>query len=328
MPPGGRTEFSQALRRHEAGGRLKAAFDACNQDWRLDRYDRTTLTRWLEGSVPNREDFVQRLAAELDDPGIIRAWETDREARSSDTRSIITRYRHLSTDDRRLVRKAILDEIGHEEVRSSYSIRMDLFDSKDPGFYQVTLSVNWSGPLVSGAEVIFVAEEDALADAYLNERCIFRDVVHLDPDHFDRAFGPGGEHLPHLTYSPIIDGVQKPSTDCQPTVTRPGVIAFDTEEQKQAEIRLRASFPLTHEIPFRVVLFGHYQIKGPARLTFVTRSQNAGPPRALTFLGNPRSWAPITGVGNDELEVAILENQSVDGSGTGVIFFWPQPLAS
>ncbi|MEM7323295.1 MAG: hypothetical protein AAF531_09425, partial [Actinomycetota bacterium] len=102
--------FVEALSAHD-GPTLRDAFERANA--RADhKLHRTTLTRWLDGSVPNDGAFVKLLAEELRDDGLFSAWETARGRKApSGHRSVVTRFDGLSPEDRKK---------AYAEIRRSY----------------------------------------------------------------------------------------------------------------------------------------------------------------------------------------------------------------
>lgn len=317
--------FSAALAAHEAG-ELRRAFDTCNQAPGLSRFHRTTLQRWLDGSIPTRGPFIQCLADQLGDPRLYQAWEEARsQPKISDRQAVIDAFESLAEHDRSVafheIRKRHLSHF--HSVRSRFSMRVNLGDDPDHrDLLRIRVSVNWMGRIPARATVIFVTDQAGLGEAYATSECIFREVIELDASRLDSLLSAGDHQI--LAYTPLA-GDHQAMTRFVGDYAGNGVFQFDNPEVENAQIRLSLSYPFPRGVQTYPVLFGEYQIAGVAEITVAVQSKDITQPRGIAFLppGERRNWA-VDALRDDELVVYAGRPDMILSDGDGVVLSWTE----
>lgn len=323
--------FAEALRRIDRR-RLNAAFEHCNHLSDVDGYDRTALHRWLAGSVPGREDFVVRLAQELQDDALVDAWRASRATTTAtDVKAVVTRFSGLSADDKLAAFNEIREELAASAtlpVRRNFRMRVELHDGS-PGDssganvhrpYRMQVAIDWDGYLPANASTVIVTDYDRLGHAFDQENCLFRDVVELDESFLSRTRSLDGA-VQSLSYGPL-DSTGR-TTTIAATEADGGVYQFDNPEIAEARVRLRVEYPFPHGTAFYPIVFQGYQIDGPARITIVLYAANAENPRGYAFLGQGRSWQ-ASQLMPRELELEVGSEGSILGDETGIVLYWSE----
>ncbi len=316
--------FAEALQRIERR-ELNEAFEACNRQIGLDRYDRTALHRWLAGSVPGREDFVTCLAAELGRPEVLTAWrETRAAATTADVKAVVTRFRGLSAADKLEAFQAIRDDVltvPASRIRRKFQMRVELHDGPGDDLYELRMNMDWEGYLPGQATTVIVTDYEELGEAFTQEACVFRDVVELDEHYLERTQLALATTRQTLSYS-SLDGFEPPVT-LEAVRTEGGVYAFGNEARDDARVRVRVSYPFPRGTHFYPIVFRGYQIAGPARITLAVYTSTAYNPRGYAFLGSGRSWQASQLMGR-ELELDVGTEGSILGEETGIVLYWSE----
>jgi hypothetical protein len=314
-----------ALARHLEGGHLKEAFDRVNAMRDVRNYDRTALSRWLSGdSTPSDERFLARLAEELDDPEIVLARAVDADLGDREVRDLITRFRTLSTDRKQKVLPVLVSELIRDQfsVRNDFMMRIELHADLTSDCHRLDLSLSWFGSLPAHATVEVAADEELLAGAYAQERCIFRELVPINPETMTRAIATLQVASPVLRYKPVAARSFLEAKIQMGDSPASGIYEFDNEAAPSAEIRLSACLPYPADLPMYPVMLGAYALSGRSVITMVTDPRSCGRPHALRFLGNAAAWTQPGDFRRSELAVEIGESESILEPNAGVIFFW------
>lgn len=320
--PGSPNAFSQALARHQEGGRLREAFEWCRRQPGIEPYDRTSLGRWLGGAVPSREPFVKALSGRLNDPTIHSAWTALQDDRGDgEVKGIVTRFQGLSPDDKVAAFAGIAAAMAQSTrvVRSGFSMRVDLYDGHDDDLLRLRVEVGWTGHLPANAEIMFMNEQDGLAEAYAEERCLFRDVVHLEDERLHRVMADEDEYQHSLSYSPVGTGK---TTSCSAERTAAGQFRFGNEELARARIKLRTTYPFPRGLRLYPIIFNAYRIAGPFTLSLILHSQKTQWPQCFSFLGQDPRWEASQW--RRELAIESGYEGAVLGTGTGLVFYWSE----
>lgn len=318
--------FAVALRSLDRRA-LNNAFGACNRRSDLESYDRTALNRWLDGAVPARRDFVARLAQELDRDEIYQAWvDSQIDSSIAEVKSAVTRFKGLSVADKAVAFEQIRDDFltSSLNVRSNFTMRVDLHDGDHDGVYRLVMGMNWDGFLPANATTVIVTDYDRLADAFSQENCVFRDVVELDDHLLERSLARSSSSEQTLTYS-RLDESDRPITH-QATATEPGVYEFANDEVERARVKLRVTYPFPHGVGIYPIVFQGYRIAGPVRITLAIHSKWALNPRGYAFLGSGRSWDASKLLSN-ELVIDAGSQGAILGDDTGIVLHWSEIVA-
>ena len=318
------------LARHAEGGRLKEAFDRVNAMRETRTYDRTTLPRWLSGdSTPSDETFIKALAEELDDPEIHSAWADDKCGSNREVRDLLTRFRGLSGDHKRVVRALINESFrDNSATRTSFRMWIQLHGDLTEDCHRLDLRLGWVGRLPASASVVIASDEENLVEAYTRDECIFRELVPVGSDTLASAMTALKGRRPALRYKAANRHTFEQAR-IQNDHGSGQIYHFDNEEVPVAEIRLTASLPYPADLTMYPVMLGAYAVAGRAEITMVTDPKCSGQPYALRFLGHTRSWEHPGGFDGSELLVEIGEDDSLIEQNSGVVFFWrATPLGS
>ncbi len=317
-------QFVQALSAHDHRD-LRKAFDRANAVTEQTLH-RTTLTRWLDGSVPNRPDFVRLLADELDDPHVYEAWEATRGTRSpSEYRSVVTRFDGLSPEDR---------ERAYVEIRRSYlasrfprlldrlSYRVEVNDppEADADHLVIKVSQEYDGDLPAGARIVFTTSNRGLGDAYEDPSCLFRDIIPMDRDRLRALLEAGPQ--PVLAYNHLIAAGQRMITH-ESTLHDDGVFEFDNDHVEEARVRLSFEYPFPRGRQVWPIKFGEFRVAGGVEFTLTLNARSASSPRAFAYppAGRQREWAADR-VRPDELVVSLGAGGTILADGDGVVLSW------
>lgn len=322
--------FVAALSRYDMA-RLKTAFEAAKRATG-ERYDRTTLNRWMGGSVPTKEAFVRQFADELGDESIFTSWRSIRESQSpSQGRSVVTRYERLSDEEK--------DWVFHEirarylgtfpSVRSRATWRIEVNDPPDPAdtdHLMVRLELTWNGDIPADAEAVLVTEHEQLGDAYANPDCIFREILDLEPGRLAKLLTSGPD--PILAITPLDTAIPRGSHHTAEQV-EPGLFRFDNAEAADAQVRLSISYPYPRGLGVFFVKLGRYQVPDAVEATLRLNSRSASNPRAFPYMppGRQREFSQNM-FGPDELFFTFGTGNTVYGEGDGLVLYWTetQPL--
>ncbi len=319
------TPFALALSRHDQRV-LRAAFEACNAEGETS-YNRTTLLRWLDRSVPRNGEFVQCLADRLEAPALFEAWQLARRGSGEgggNVEGAINRFRSLSEEDRAAafpkIRRLFLERYGSQRARLSF--RVDLYDSDngDADFFDLRLVVKWTGRLPEYANVAFVVEQAELGNAFEDPSCVFRDALAMDNDALIRLL-EGAEQT--LSYKPL-DEDNPTFTTMQGSNDGSGVFKFENDRIDNAEVRLDLNYPYPKRQRSFPIRFGKYKVAGVVDITFAAHSTEIANPHCNgVFLppGDERSWAAAT-LPRNEFVVYLGKDDLLLSEGDGALLSW------
>lgn len=321
--------FVAALSRYDMA-RLKAAFEAAKRVTG-ERYDRTTLNRWMGGSIPTKEGFVRQFADELGDESIFTSWRTIRDSQSpSQGRSVVTRYERLSDEDKDWVfheiRARYLGTFPSVRSRMTYRVEVnDSADSADSDHLLIRLEMTWSGAIPANAEAVLVTEHDALGDAYVAPDCIFREILDLDPSRLGQLLAAGPD--PVLAINPLDTSIPRGSHHTARQV-EPGLFRFDNAEAADAQVRLSISYPYPRGLGVFFIRLGRYQVPDAVEATLRLNSRSASNPRAFPYMppGRQREFSRSL-FGPDELFFTFGTGNTVYGEGDGLVLYWTETQA-
>lgn len=316
--------FASALATHDMPA-LRAAFEAC-QEGAETGYDRTTLNRWLDGSVPVREPFIQCLAERLKDPKIYTSWQEARGARSpSRVKTVVSRFEGLTAEEK--------DEAFHEirrdyvaeypSVRSRLNYRIEISDpDPDNDHLQVHLDWSWTGDIPANATVQYVTAYQDLSRAYRDPACVFREELPFEPDRLHELLAAGEDQILAIT----------PLNSPNPRATRhvgqldeDGTFTFDNDAATNATVQLSISYPYPRNRQVFLLRFGGYQVPDTAEVTLVLRATGASSPRAFPYMppGRQGEWT-WNRIRANELFVSLGTGNTVLSEGDGVVLYWTE----
>lgn len=317
------TKFADALKAIDRD-LLNNAFDLCNQEDPSEAYDRTALNRWLGGAIPSRRSFVERLSRQLGRNEILETWAAARvDSSSADVKNVVTRFRALSPENKpeafRQIREDHISSAGN--IRTRFSMRIDLHDGEREEAYDAQVSVNWDGFLPAKATTAIVTDYDRLGEAFDQRDCIFRDIVHLDDKLVNQELGGQANRSEHtLSYRPIGPGSKTITHEA--ALLDHGHCEFPNDEVERATVHLRVRYPFPRGTPLYPIMFQGYRIGGIARITLAIHSKRARNPRGYAFLGPGRQWEAST-LGN-ELVIDAGTEESYLGDETGIVLHWTE----
>lgn len=318
------TPFAIALARHDQRV-LRDAFEACNESGQAS-YNRTTLTRWLDRSVPRDGEFVECLAERLNDPSLLETWHQARKVGAgAGGDSVVERFARLSESERadafQKIRQVYLSK--YPSVRSRHTIRVDLYDSEveEADLFDLRVVLRWNGRLPENANVSYVARQQGLGDKFEESACIFREALNLDQSTFDQLLESSSfEQI--LSYRPLDIG-NPVVTSFEGKPAAPGVFEFGNEEVEGVAVRLDVRYPYPKRpqtLPFR---FGQYQVTGLVEVTFALHSPAVSDPQGMPFLppGQERIWSSDS-LPRNELVMYLGNDETLLSEGDGVVLSW------
>lgn len=325
-----RSPFSAILAKYDQS-ELRAAFvRAKNADGK--NYDRTSLYRWLDGSVPKDGDFIQHLGHELGDSDLYPAWEQTSQRRTRATKasahptpdSVEDQYEALSHDDRQQaypnIRRLYLERFT--ELRTGASYRVELRDGPTANFREVRVTIEWDGSLPADARAIYTTEDNRLGDAFQDRHCLFRETLAIDNDHFADLLETWPDQI--LTWNPI--GVVNPHKHRHiATNDGDGTFQFDNDAAEDARITLSLTYPYPKGLGVFFIRFGNYRFEGGAHLFFTLNATGAHSPKVFTYLpaGRQREFAANLGRTN-ELVITLGSAGTILTDGDGATLYWTE----
>ena len=321
------SRLATALRRHDRV-RLREAFDACREAG-VGSYDRTTLNRWLDGSIPTSGDYIRCMGDYLEDPDLHQAWQAAHRSgsRSSPTPdTVVKRFESLSIDERKAafpeIRKLFLEQF--EDVRSRTTYRVELRDSADPeaDHFELRVHHEWDGALPADAWVGFTHDTAVLGDAYEDPTCVFREILSFDEATFDSLLETWPDQI--LAYNEIGRANQQ-LVSCVGVPDGKGVFRFDNEPVENARARLSLSYPFPKGVGVFFIKLGRYRFEGGTEVSLSLDARTASSPRAFPFLpaGRQREYAADL-VRPDELAVTLGAGGTILSEGDGVGLYWAE----
>lgn len=318
-------DFVAALDRHDMP-QLRAAFEAAKKVTG-ERYDRTTLNRWIDGSIPTKETFIRQLATELDDETVFTAWSELRQSQSpSQGRSVVSRYQGLSKDEKDWVFHEIRAEYlsTFPSVRSRSTWRVEVNDpaESDDDHLVMRLENTFTGAIPAAAEAHVVTGHEDLGDAYENPDCIFRDIVAIEPARLSELLDT--QPAPVLAINPRDSSAPRGSQHLG-TQIKPGRFRFDNAAATDAQVRLTITYPYPRGHGIFPIRLGRYQVPDTFEVTLRLNSRSASSPRAFPFLppGRQREFAESYPA-PDELFFTFGTGNTVYGEGDGLVLSWTE----
>lgn len=326
MPQTG-NPFAAALTKHDPV-RLRQAFDACRKAG-AGNYDRTTLNRWLDGSIPTQGEFIRRMGEELEDPALFAAWERIKHSRprtAASPEAVIRQFAALSYDDRQEaypeIRKLFLERFTEQRSRASH--RIELRDGPNPesDFHELRLVWEWDGRLPANARAIYAIDNLGLGDAYDDPKCVFREVLPIETETFATLLETWPEQI--LNYNPLGTANQQMYRHVG-VPNGCGVFQFDNEEVDHARVRWSLTYPYPKGHTVYFIRFGNYRYGGGAEISLALTTAKAHSPRVFTYLpaGRQREYAGEFGRSN-ELQVTLGAGGTILSDGDGAVLFWSE----
>lgn len=320
-----RRKLPEVLRRHVQGGALNAAFVEAQRRTGIS-FDRSTLARWKAGTTtPGNGHFVRVLGEVLEDPEVLAAWEADARTPDPEVQGVLTRFQRLEPRVRRAAVEAALRDLFATDKRSrsdlTMTIRLQLHaaDACD----RLDVTITWTGYLPAQAVVQIASTDVELADAYDQDRCIFRELIPLESAPFElamEAFQVVGESTPVLRYRP--EGNRRfRRLEAEPQ-DEPGRYQFANEEVARADIRLTVCFPYPSDLCVYPVKFGGYALHGVSTSSLVLEGSRSSRLHAIPFEGTGPVNVHPHDFGQNEVAIEIGEEGSLLPPGAGVVFFW------
>jgi hypothetical protein len=318
--------FTQALLAHE-GPRLRAAFEACRASG-SHNYDRTTLNRWLTGSVPTNGEAIRCLSEQLDDPAVIDTWHEQRNQQPPKGQptvdTVVRRFGLLNEKDQekafQRIRQTYLGRFT--SVRRDLSFRIEVLDpfGDDEDHFILSVTVGWKGRVLTDSTAILATDQTELGDAYAEPTCVYRDKIELPQDRI--------EELLRSCDPPSLSVIPLAQTNPQPEMyigEWDGLEArFGNDPADEAVIQLNVQNPISKSSLLYPVSFGEYRVEVGVSITLVLTSRAVNNPHALPFLppGREREVATISPRPNT-LEVRLgTRNDTILSQGDGVVLGW------
>lgn len=304
---------------------LRAAFRAA-QAVTGDTYDRTTLNRWLKGTVPTNVTFVEQFATELGDRSVYDAFlQAKRAPKSANVRTVVSRYAGLNPQEK--------DEAFHEirgeylstspSTRSKPTYRIEINDppSGDDDHLIARVTLTWEGAVPAKANIRLTSEQKALGVAYSDPNCIYRDAIDLGEERLNGLLANGPDQV--LAINPLT-GSAPVGIHYVGSQEQPGYYQFENEASTSAKVRLSLSYPHPRGRPF-LISYGNYQVPDVVEVTLVLNSRVAAAPRAFPFMppGRRREYSSSY-IGSDELFLTLGRSTTVFGDGDGVVLHWTE----
>ncbi|MEM9562611.1 MAG: hypothetical protein AAGA93_08355 [Actinomycetota bacterium] len=318
--------FVAALNEHDMA-RLRNAFEAAKTATG-EKYDRTTLNRWMDGSVPSKEGFVRQLATELDDEDVFSAWQQARRSQTpSQGRAVVSRYRGLSDEEKDKVFHEIRDDylstFPSARRRMAYQVEVNDPPSPDDEYLVIRFTLTWSGAIPERASVVIATEHTRFAEAYSDPDCIFREILDFEPGRLSELLESGPE--PILAINPLDSRAPRGAHHIGQQ-DEPGLFRFDNAEAAEAEVRLSLAYPYRRGQGVFFIRFGRYQVPDNWSATLRLNSRSTSSPRAFPYLppGRQREFSQSF-LGSDELFLTVgTGNTTVYGEGDGLVLYWTE----
>jgi hypothetical protein len=315
--------FAAALAQHDLP-RLRRAFEAAKAATG-ETYDRTTLNRWLSGSIPREGEFIRDLGRELADPAIHASWEEARRAQTpSRARSVVSRFEGLTAEEKdwafHEIRRDFVAEYPSIRSRLGYRIEIEDPDDPDDDHLRVRVGHSWTGDLPADATVRYVTEYPDLSSAYEDPACIFREDLPFTADRLQELLEAGEEQV--LAVTPL-DSRSTRGSRLVGQLVEPGVFAFANAAASEAHIQVNLSYPYPRDRPVFFLRFGRYQVPDTAEVTLVLRARSTSGPRAFPYMppGRQRDWTWNL-IRPNELTVSLGTGNTVLSEGDGLVLFW------
>lgn len=309
--------------------RLRAAFDAV-QDTNGRSYNRTTLNRWLQGSIPTRGEFIQSLASKLDAPAIYEAWQEARDSRApSSAQAAVRAFGRLERRSREQAFHQIRDVyLSSLPVRSRMIYRVDVHDPPErchPGepndHLLVTVSASWSGEIPADATAVFTADRGELDQAFESQQCVFREGLRFDPDRL---------HPLLERHAELVLAVNPPGTTGRGAIyvgeaVQPGVYCFNNPLFAEAKIRVSLTYPFPRGQSVFFLRFGPYRLQDTAEITLTLNSESSSDPRAFAYLPPGRQdELSVDLLRSNEMFVSLGHAGTVLSEGDGAVLYWTE----
>ena len=314
--------FAKVLRSQDQS-RLKEAFYRANMIPDLVPYDRTTLSRWLEGSIPSRGNFVKRLAKELEDESVYEAWKTCKDMSDSNIKGMLTRFQNLNSSDQTKVFKKIREQYyvsRNESKIENYLTRIDLNDSPLGDYYEIKVRLSWLGTLPANANISFVKTFESLTNELKNTNSVFSEKLDFNDAEFIECFENKRYSQPHLSFTKKDSGEEFQEIECKQS--NPGIFVFDNEKCENANIQLSIRYPFPNKVRIYPLTPREHRTVGPAKIQFVINTTRAKNPQMLSMFGDQTNCTAKYAHG-DEISVQIgTTNKIIEG--TGLIFTWEE----
>ncbi len=311
------SRFSEKLAAYDPA-RLREAFDACGD------YNRTTLNRWLEGALPQRGEFIERLAQAMDDPSLYEAWKQAKQGGpAASANAVVKAFERLSDDDKdrtfHEIRGLYLGTYPSARSRMAYRVEVNdpLDDSDD--HLRIAVTMTWVGPVAANAYVQIVTGHEELGDAYADPTCIFREIVDLEPERLHQLLA--GDRSPILAINPLDRTAPRGAHHVAREV-EPGRFQFDNSDAADAQVRLSLTYPFPRGRPVYPIKIGRFQVD-TFDVTLALNSGAASMPQAFPFLppGRQREWSQSY-LPPDELFVTVGIGNTEYGEGDGLVLSW------
>lgn len=313
------SRFSEKLAAYDQA-RLREAFD------RLGDYNRTTLNRWLEGALPQRGEFIERLAAAMDDPSLYEAWQQAKQGGpAASANAVVKAYERLNDADKdrtfHEIRALYLSTFPARRTRMAYRVEVNDPPDGAEDHLLINLTLTWVGPVRGNANVQIVTSQEALGDAYADEGCEFREISYLEPDRLSELLADGRH--PVLAINPR-DTRDPKGTHHVGQRVESGLYHFENQAAADAQVRLSWSYPTARGRPVFYIRLADYQVD-TFDVTLVLNSAACSEPQAFTYLppGRGREWSQSF-LPPDELFVTVGIGDTEYGEGDGLVLSWQE----
>jgi hypothetical protein len=296
----------------------------------------STLTRWMRGENKPCVACVRILSELLGDTQLVDARLRDGDATHvKDMRYIISRARGLPEDTLLDVVKGLLPEdlsdrahreilrlLGTHPPATEFGTREDFearihFSAFTESLLRGHLTLTWHGDIPARATVRLVGDTDALSAAFDDERCIYRDAVHVSPTELNGAFG-------EVAGTPKLRVSRSGGHGVTLTAVRaetPGSFHFENDEERDAHFLLDFVFPYSRRFQSYAVQFGSYAVIGIARILVELDPAVAdGPPDHISSI--PRSFYTAADGHAYRLMLGLGDPGALLPENTTVVFTW------
>lgn len=336
------TRFSERLREHDANGRLLNIWDEFSSQVARDSADshskivhghetftgnRTTRRRWVNGEMrPRCQGCVQTLAELLDDGSLLDYWIADNEGQDERRafNDAVTRISGLPPQLKRKLQEQLRIDIQPSEFSTRESVHVSVrINPLTLALHHGEVAIRWRGRVPKNAKVCVTPNREGLMAAFADESCIYRDLLHLDPDELAHGYERLALRRPDR---PIAELSVKPTSESSWTKLRaaslnaPGCFEFPTRAIEDAEIRLTMVFPCSARYTCYPIQFGSYRVRGVARMSFKLDDAISGDTPKLLVL--PPDCATFVDDEQSAVSIELGEEGSLLPAATTVFFYW------
>ncbi|HTA04922.1 MAG TPA: hypothetical protein VK774_01040 [Solirubrobacteraceae bacterium] len=333
------SRFSDRLHAHSAEGRLAGKWSDFTRRVEQERRgqighdhvqfkgDRATRSRWVNGkALPRCRECVAALADILGDEELLDAWEregTRRDEQGQLTKTL-SQIATLPMPFQRKVQEQLRVDLQETEFATRETLRIKVRIARcTAAVHRVEASVRWRGELPARARILFASDRDELNEAYADESCVYRDLLHLDANALSAGYAQlakreGGRPLNELRVKPV--GEREWRTFAAASASSPGCFEFDNKRADEADIQLSVTFPMPTHYACYPIQFGSYRVRGVASATLGLAADIS--PKAAELLVLPPSCQTAVDCDSGSVSVELGEPDSLLPTDATIFFYW------